>query len=62
TLGHALMLGRLPDAVLRLLPPLADAPVMSAALGLFVTGAGALIGLVYIGAAVGVTLRRRRAA
>ncbi|MHC0054228.1 efflux RND transporter permease subunit [Actibacterium sp. D379-3] len=58
TLGHAVLRGGLPGPLAGVLP---DAPVMAAALILFVAGAAGLLTLVYLGAALIYALRQRTA-
>ncbi|ARE40226.1 RND multidrug efflux transporter [Rhodovulum sp. P5] len=52
TLGTAMVTGALPGLLTALLPGLADAPAMGAALVLFLSGAAIVLTLVYYGAAL----------
>ena len=62
TLGHAMVLGRLPVVVMEALPALAGRGAMPAALMLFVAGVLALGLLAYVLGTIVYQLARRRAA
>lgn len=60
TLGTAIAFGALPTVIITVLPDLADWPVMSAALLLFIAGAAVLVVLSYLIGALSIMLTRRK--